>query len=407
MTMFTPEDLKARLNLTDNAYHTIGRRWRQLSEGWDGTMPEFLDEEFFRKYFNYAHAAGDVDDLMERIRKVLDICRSTPEVAMYAHMYYRAIFVVKPGLSSEDLTPPEILGENGGVFNLLVAMAAAPLIEKNFKAFGIPEKYAHDIIQWLGGAIGIYRQGHNGIPGHSNLQTYWLRFYADLKLFRIGRLEYLMHPCPAWAPMVFRAEDGRLQVLASEGGLFDEKGLVLPASMADKAVDTADVREDGRFVVGMPIAEDGHALVGQRVKVDTSVFKPVCTPWSLVPSMHIPGGLRLDLEEVKDSLRQAKEFFRTYFHRDVPMFVCESWILNPAWRRYLPDGNMTRLQLWAHAAQPSSTTGKDGDFFVFGRSDVPVDRLPATNHIQRVLQQALKEEGLLRCGALFVLADEI
>ena len=404
--MITLETLSSKLGLDATATHLIGAQWQALTEGWNGALPEFLSEEFFLRH--YPDVQGPpVGSLLPRVRAVIAQCRETEEAALYAYLLHRGVFVLTPPCESARLAPPPFFGENGGVLQLLVALSGAPLIRQKYASLGLPEHYARDMMPWIGGTIAIYQAAHDGVPGHDHRQTHWVRFYVDGRLFRIGRLEYLMHTYPAWAPLVFKAADGRLEVLVAHGTPLDADGLALPHSMEAQAAVIATIEEDGPLVTGIPVGGDGHALIHERRTIDTRVFRPVGAPWSLVPSVHIPGGQRMPLEEVQASLRQAKAFFRDHLHREVPMFVCCSWILNPLWQKYLPEGNMARLQRWAHAAPPNATHPNAGQFFVFGRDDVPPSELTPRNRMQEAMRRACMDGGYLRTHAFFMLADEL
>ena len=79
----------------------------------------------------------------------------------------------------------------------------------------------------------------------------------------------------------------------------------------------------------------------------------------------------------------------------------------PRRQKYLPDGNIARFgrALFRFPGMPNR--GNDGQFFVFGTSrGVPTD-YPARNAMQRAMQQAFREEGELRTGAMLLPADEV
>ena len=66
-------------------------------------------------------------------------------------------------------------------------------------------------------------------------------------------------------------------------------------------------------------------------------------------------------EKVLSSLREAKGFFKQYFHQDVRMFTCVSWVLNPEWEREMPDSNIVRFQRMTYLT-PGTSSGTDGTF---------------------------------------------
>ncbi|MBE6362820.1 MAG: hypothetical protein E7054_04120 [Lentisphaerae bacterium] len=131
--------------------------------------------------------------------------------------------------------------------------------------------------------------------------------------------------------------------------------------------------------------------------VDRREFKPVCSPWDIVPSIHIPGGLRMSWEEALASMKAATEFFRNYLKYEIPMMVCNSWILNPALEKFAPNGNMARFRKECFSIPiKRSGSGRDGMIFSFGRDDVEPTELPAATHIQKILQEIFKAEGTLQ-----------
>jgi hypothetical protein len=59
-----------------------------------------------------------------------------------------------------------------------------------------------------------------------------------------------------------------------------------------------------------------------------------------VLEMHIPRGSKLDIDECKRSMEQAKEFFATYFPEfEYNHFVCWSWLLDDTLKKYLPESS--------------------------------------------------------------------
>ena len=106
---------------------------------------------------------------------------------------------------------------------------------------------------------------------------------------------------------------------------------------------------------------------------------------------------------------KAKEFFKKYLKREVPAFVCCSWILNPALETFAPKGNLARFrkEVFSVPAPRWSTIGRDGMFFAFGRDDVDPTEIEPVNSIQKVLQEIFRTEGTLRTGAMFVLTEDL
>ena len=390
------------MGMSDEARGLLAPRWTEILEHWTGTLPDFLSGVFIGKYLPMIKSP-DEQEILRRAEDVIALCRKEPAAALYMHMLHYGVFVLR--IPTSSLLVTTFFGENSGIAYLLAALSSAPLIEANCRKRGIPVSYAHDALQWIGGTVAIYKLAHDGIPGHTLSQLYWMHHHADGELYRIGRFEYLLHRLPPWAPLVFRNSEGRLAVLTAPDIKLGPSGL---AVTKDEAV-TSFIEEDGPFVTGIPVTPEGFARVGERLTVDRREFSPVCAPWDLVPSIHIPGGLRMKWEDALDSLRQAKVFFKRYYKREIPMIVCGSWILNPALEKFAPEGNMARFrrELFCAPMIRWSDVGRDGMFFAFGRDDKDPTEIPPVNSIQRVLQEIFRSEGTLRTGAMFVLASDL
>ena len=305
-----------------------------------------------------------------------------------------------PGLNT--LPPPEkLLGKDAGLFTLAVAIGSFPHIAETHRKLGLPEHYTNDILDWFAGACTIHRAGHDGAPGLCVSQYYWMRHYIDGDLFRIGRLEYLIHSVRDFVPAVYRnRKTGKLAVLSLGNLYYDEEGLPAESGFRAELI-CAD-----NCVTGTPITPEGIALCDKKVTLSLDEYEAAVTPWEWVPSMHIPGGGGMTPEKLLDSMRQAKAFFKKYFNQDVRMFSCASWILNPDWETEMPESNMVKFRRlgWASACLPWPQAGF---FFVFGRDDIDVETLPPENSLYRAFRNLHRKGRVLRAGSIFVMTEDL
>ena len=114
----------------------------------------------------------------------------------------------------------------------------------------------------------------------------------------------------------------------------------------------------------------------------------------------------MPFDDVLASMKEAKEFFATYFKRRVLLFVCCLWILNPAWEDLLPYSNMVRFRKEGYAFPGVDWGKRAGMEFLFGRADVPPEELPAHNNAQRAMQEA-SQKGQIGTGGVFFLTDDL
>ncbi|MBO4632899.1 MAG: hypothetical protein J5858_13325 [Lentisphaeria bacterium] len=379
--------------------------WEELIQGWDGTLPFFLNQEYFERLYPYCKAPFTLEQVRPYTDAVIRIAREKPAAALLAYVTWRGAFKLAPGVDFDFLPDPlPFFGkEYSGIFGFMISLGAYPLMVKAYAEAGVPEKYAQDALQWMGGTMLAYGAAHEGLPGRP-YQFHWIRRYIEKVLFRIGRLEYLMHPCPGWLPAVYLHENGDVAVLCRDGWTFREDGW--RARDGERVFFTALLTETDHSVTGIPCRADGTADLEHPLTLNTSEWKPAVSPWDLCPSIHIPSGSRMPFEEVKDSLLNAREFFARYFHRQIPLFCCCSWILNPAWEFLLDHSNMARFRQEGFAFPSPSWSPKTGMSFIFGRDDVSPLELPAVNSVQRAFQEAYRRD-LIGTGGIFVLARDL
>ena len=405
----TLEQFCNALGFDQNAMERIRPMWAQLVASWDGKVPATATEDFFFKWYPYVKGP-DAAEIRPRLRRVIDALNQSPELACYLHILIRATFFPEDKFSFSFLPPVKTLGEDDGVFILLAALSGVPYIEAAYATYGVPRQYVLDTLSWIGGVVQLYTLTHDGVPGFRIVQLYWLQHQVSGDLFRIGRLEYLMHKVPDFVPAIYRNTSGKLAVLCRPDLKLNYDGLTLPDNARpDQVADTSFLRDDGDTISGIPVTPDGHAQVGRVLTLDKREYTPICTPWDLVPSIHIPGGGRMPWSEVIESMKNARDFFKRYFHRDVPMFVCHSWIFNPIWERLAPNGNIARFrrEVYAYPGMQPYRNGRYAMGFAFGREDIDPDQLPVKTRLQALIRQAFLEERMLRPGGMFVLTSDL
>jgi hypothetical protein len=118
--------------------------------------------------------------------------------------------------------------------------------------------------------------------------------------------------------------------------------------------------------------------------------------------MHIRGeGGPLTLDAVRDSAEWALEFFPAVFPElydgaEDLVFKCESWLLDPQLRDWLPErSNIPGFGALFDLEGPGDPAGNQSDLwrFVFARpADTPVEKLPQDNTLQRSVLAGLEAD---------------
>lgn len=377
---------------------------------WDNSsedLPAFMKPDFYREYYPLCGgpAPETVYPLMEQVG---DILRSDPAAARYASMLHYAFFQAPPFIQGLPWPSPEaVFGRNTGIFQLLVAMSCLPLVRRKHAELNLPEKYMIGTARWIGGTIGIYAAAHDGYPGHSMKQTRWLRLSVDGKLFRIGRLEFLPRLWSSVFPALYRRKSDRtLAVLCLDGWAFDAQGFRVDPEKTSPSFTAKLIFRDGK-VTGTPVTPYGMPAAGRELTLDLREWEPLLAPWEEACSIHIPAGGGMTLDAVRESLTEAVKFFHDRLGREIKVFTCGSWILNPAWERELPDSNMAALERNVYMTPCPPPEGNPGLFFVYGEDDCDPRQRPCTTSLHRAFRRILDRGEALRSGNMFIPASDV
>ena len=198
------------------------------------------------------------------------------------------------------------------------------------RAMGVPEDVTRETCSAVAAMVARYRR-EPGNPLGVHLNTaYWLRHHTAGRLFRHGRMEYMIRP--SWGT--------RAGLPPSRKRRGDRPGRRRRALQRERLCGwrgwrddpehgwTATLTTDGAAVVGYPISPYGMAI-RQQVRLEQALWERQVRKGDAVLEMHIPEGGGMSLDRCADSMRRAVPFFRRYFPaKPFRAIVCSSWILN-------------------------------------------------------------------------------
>ncbi len=297
--------------------------------------------------------------------------------------------------------------EHAGIYNLLAVFAAFEYVEKTYRRLGLPDDIAQDTLQYTTGAIMEYASGNDGKLGINGRKLHWFRFYIEGKLFRIGRLEYMIQDPLSYLPVVYRRNsDGKVIALCRNGWVVRKDGLLpFPEDPADECV-TVTLEQTDDTVCGTVINPAGFVELDRRITLKLDEYTPLWNMWDLVPGIHIPGGGGMKRGLIEDSLRKARDFFPKYFKRRVAGFSCFSWIFNPDFEEELPNSNLADFMREVYLF-PFKSVGVEGLQFVFGKSSKDWSDFPADNSLRLAFHRIREAGKRLKAGGMFIDAESI
>jgi hypothetical protein len=295
-----------------------------------------------------------------------------------------------------------------GAFYMLVGLAAVPVIRELHRRMGVPEQITRDTCHVLVCLSWNYERSNPGRLGIMLQELSWVRNHLQGRLFRIGRLEFMIGPFRGCLEAYRHRASGHVVALATGGTTFTAGGY-LPYRGASPGAGawTASLDRSGDSVVGSPITPWGVA-VQQRVTLSTKEWLLELRPGQPSLEFHIPEGGGMTLDLCLDSMQRGLTFFAEFFPSNpVSGFHSHSWIFGPQLEDYLPEtSNLVRLlrEVYLH---PVVTTPRDGIYYMFGSDDINLDTAPRDTSLRRATIDYLKAGGPWRCGGMFIMGKDL
>jgi hypothetical protein len=296
------------------------------------------------------------------------------------------------------------LGDDAGLFYLLPALAAVPLMQQQYRQLDITEDIIHATLQQLQNFNESHKTGY-GAPGLDPMRANWLRHYIAGRLFRLGRMEYKFRVMPNFVE-VYRHKNNRSIIVLLNSKLdFDADGYVT-RNPAEIVWTSTPVQTNSETITGTQVSPLGFSLNREK-NLKRDEWSCVLREGDTVIDMHIPGGGGLSLEACGDSMRQAIDFFATHFPMTKTTAIyCVSWIFNTQLKTIVPDSNLVKfineLYLFPVDSEPDV-----GFYFVFCRQYGELKNPPRTTRLQRGMLDILNSGGRLRAGGMLFFKDDI
>jgi hypothetical protein len=382
--------------------------WEQsLRELPQPDAPSFLSPEIVTANREYCGLSQEFDrPLLEAAQRI----RSNPALYRLAWHYDWRIYDSPTFDVARWPRLEHALGEQAGLFYLLISLDMAPRIRRYHRLLGIPEHITRDTAQQVRCFCENHQRAHQGRPGAFASQVGWQRNYVrDALYFRLGRLEFWAQPYEKPFTVFRHRQTGQVVALANDGLSFNTQGFMDEAEKmaACSSTWTATLRLDDSAVCGYPIRPEGCAL-HEEIRLPFTEWRQALCKGDPVLNVHIPSGGDMSLEKCLDSFRQACDFFRAYFPRRAPLaFDCESWIFSPLLEGILPPAsNLVRLLKETYLL-PNPATGPDALWFVFFQDRFDLATAPRDTSLQRALLKYVASGQEWRNGGMFLLVDDL
>ncbi len=230
------------------------------------------------------------------------------------------------------------LGERTSLFYLLAYLAALPYLEKEYRRRGIAldilDATLQDIRFYMGDYFACYGQwGYD--------QFAWIWRHLAGRLFRLGRMQYMLVPFPGGVTAFRRKADGGVVVLADPAQPLRADGYAGGGAEA-WLPEWAEEADGWR---GHRVTPYGWAQ-RQAVFLPRAEWAPALQQGDTVLDVHIPRLDPLTEATCRASLAWSERFFAEYF-ADQPYraVFCHTWFFTPQLQKLLPsESHIVRFQ---------------------------------------------------------------
>ena len=383
------EDVLAKIQEPE-ALEVLRPHWEESVAALAGGLPHFLLPSEFTANREWCGFGPEVEpQLREAARRII----GDPALT---HLAWHCYCLLYEHLDYNEMkrwpTLERAMGELSGVFYLLVTVAMAPRVLDVHRKMGVAEETTRETLSQVRSVAGRYHSMTGGRLGVTLNTLYWMRHYVAGRLFRVGRMEYMIQP---WGGSVVAwrgRATGEVIALAPDATRFNGAGYVDGAGgkFDTERGWTAKLVEDAEAVTGCPISPRGMA-VRREVRLPKAEWECVLKKGDLSLQMHIPAGGGMTLERCGDSMQRAVPFFRRLFpEQPFKAITCGSWIFNTQFEEIkLSSDNLVRYQRELYLF-PTPSSGRDGLWFIFLQEPVDLKTAPRESSLQRAVLKFLE-----------------
>ncbi len=381
--------------------------WAQAMADYPQQGPSFLEPQEFQSSRGYAGFVAEVEpQLSEMAAKI----RENPMLSRMAWYCYWRTFVCSDPKAGCFPKMENVLAQQAGIFHLLVGLAWIPRLRAYHRALGLPESVTHETAQQVYCFSINYRMAQAGRLGLVCGAYFWLRNYLEGNYyFRIGRFEYWLKP---WDLSHFVCRHRKTgQVLALAGDAFK----VTPDGFIDGLSDVPDPAQE--WVTSLQITDieakgyliSPYGFISQK-QVSLSLSEWVCVlkKGDFILDMHIPAGGNMTPDQCVSSMRQAREFFQTFYpEKSAVAIVCGSWMLSSLLEKIMPPTSNLVRYLRELYLFPIQWGGANSLGFIFYQEKFDAATALRETSMQRAVLEYMEAGHVWHNSGMFILLDDL
>ena len=351
------------------------------------------DPAFFaeNKVLRYAERAGLTEDNKQMLLRFL--AYADEALLRFIWQYYYLLFCTKEDfrlcLGVVEMIPTISPSEEKypGCISALLYLLAVDNLEKWLAGKDINKAEIIESYFFRYREISFLNMLSHNTYGFCRL-SYFMYGYAKPSILRANRLDFHYTEYKNYCEMYEDTAGNRI-FAALPNYTYNQNGLQAPNGFVPS------YKKEGDILTAHLFGEKGRLDIHPQ-QIDLTKYKPVLLPGDHVATIHIPGGGRMYIEDVKASIRKAYDLFAKYMP-PCKTIVCQTWFLDPALRDsvILEGSNMA-----AFADLFDIICGTDNDNHsiyehIFKVKRQPLEDLKPRNAFQqRIVDRALRGEKI-------------
>jgi len=295
----------------------------------------------------------------------------------------------------------EVFGNEASLFYLHAALQRLPLAEQKYSERGLSEQLFVETLR----DIGVWVQNAYHLVGYYAIRNFsWIWRHLEARLFRLGRMQFMETKFSGIVKGFYNAKEDTFMLLCGEGMELRANGDMQGVCNKEKTTDgfVTEYEETNDYFIGNPITPMGKGL-NQQVKLKRDEWEKVLDKDDTLLEIHIPRDTAFDMESIRDSYLQAKEFYATYFPEvKYKGMVCHTWLFTPQLREMLPpSSNIVKFQQQFYL-YPTAGSVSFLWKFVFNDLTEIKDAKPDTSLRKQVLNYLQEDKEIFDMKGIFL-----
>ncbi len=300
----------------------------------------------------------------------------------------------------EDVPIPSLSEKKfPGMFISVVYLLAAEHLKRAARNKGLGDRIIKEYYGNFKRFSGMNLISHNTY-GLCRLGSF-LYCYAYPTICRVGRFNFQIIPFKNYLD-VYENKEGKRFLAARDTHTYGEDGL-----QDENSSFRPKIKKDENTLTAHTFDGSGR-LTRKKYTIDLTEYKRILTEGDIVITVHIPEGGKMYPEIVKESLCDAKTFFKEKFPEwNIKAIVCQTWFLDPALRPILGENsNMAAFQDLFDIAVAADQKLHSLFDHIFKTKPVPLDALTPKNRFQFEMLERAKS-GVKMYWAYGILKNDI